>query len=339
MKPIPLIDMHALRVFLIAAQERNMSTAATRLQISQSAVSQTIRNLENQLGAILVNRTERPLSLTPAGQVLADRGAPLLDGVLDLANAVAERAKGVNPSIRLGVVDSFAATCGARLARALAARTTRLAVRTGLTPALDQQLLERELDLVISSEFLGENPAIASYPLFTESFVAIIPTAFHQGQDTVAALRQLTAGLPLIRFNAESHIGQQIDEVVTRHQIKSPRLLEFETADTLTAMVSEGLGWALTTPLCVLQAEHLCRGVSFSYVDDLQASRNLYLLARADQHEGFVADTLHLCRELLATELIPRLAKLDPRLAACVSVPAATTPAPGSAGSAHRAAP
>ncbi|WP_179283855.1 LysR family transcriptional regulator [Bordetella genomosp. 10] len=338
MKQLPLIDMHALRTFTIAAQERNMSTAAARLGISQSAVSQTIRNLENQLGAILVNRTERPLSLTPAGHVLADRGSAVLDSVLDLANAVAERAKGVNPSIRLGLIDSFAATCGGRLARALAARTTRLAVRTGLTPALDQQLLDRELDLVISSEFMDDRSALASYPLFTEPFVAIIPSAFHRGQSTVAELRQLTAGLPLIRYNAESHVGTQVEEVLRRHQIRSAALLEFETADTLTAMVSEGLGWALTTPLCILQAEHLCRGVSFSYVEELQASRTLYLLARADQHEGFVADIWRLCRELVVSELLPRLEKLDPRLASGITLPDATAPATGNGVSAHRPA-
>jgi DNA-binding transcriptional LysR family regulator len=248
MKPQPLIETHALRVFVVAAQERNMSAAAARLGISQSAVSQSIRNLENQVGAILVNRNERPLSLTAAGNVLADRGAAMLDEILDLATAVAERAKGVNPNIRLGIVDSFAATCGGKLARALASRTTRLAVRTGLTHSLDEQLLKRELDLIISSDPMNDAPAIARYELFSESFVAIIPRAFYRGQSSVDELKSLATGLPLIRFNLDSHLGTQIEEVVRRHQIKSPPLLEFDTSDTLTSMVSEGLGWALTTP-------------------------------------------------------------------------------------------
>lgn len=303
-----------------------MSTAAARLGLSQSAVSQTIRNLENQVGAILVNRQDRPISLTPAGSEMAHRGALLLDGMIDLGNAVADLAKGVNPNIHLGIVDSFAATCGGRLARALAARTTRLAVRTGLTPSLEQQLLKRELDLIISSEAGSDTPAIKRYELFRESFLAITPKAKHASQACVQDLRELAAGLPLIRYNLDSHLGMQLEEVVQRHQIKSPPLLEFDTADTLTSMVSEGLGWALTTPLCALQAEHYAERIDYAFIGDLQGVRSLYLAARSDQHEGFVEDALEICRELIRTDLIPRLRQIHPRLADCVT-PSAQAPA------------
>jgi DNA-binding transcriptional LysR family regulator len=323
MKPLPLIEMHALRIFVVAAQERNMSSAATRLGISQSAVSQSIRNLENQVGAILVNRTERPFSLTPAGLVLAERGSHLLDDVQDLAAAVAARAKGVNPNIRLGLMDSFAATCGGRLARTLVGRTTRLAVRTGLTPVLQRQLLQREIDIVISSDPMDDTPALARHELFSESFIAIIPQAFYRGQCTVEDLKTLTSGLPLIRFNAESHMGSQIEEVVRRHEIRSPSLLELDTSDTLTSMVSEGLGWALTTPLCALQAEHLASAIAFAPITDLNGSRSLYLVARADQHEAFVLETVSLCRQLLGPDLLPRLERLHAALPALVRVPGA----------------
>jgi DNA-binding transcriptional LysR family regulator len=320
MKPHSLIETHALRVFLAMAEERNMSTAANRLGISQSSVSQTIRNLENQMGAILVNRSARPISLTAAGEVLARQGAPLMDALVDLCHAVAASAQGVKPSIRLGLVDSFAATCGSKVARALASRTTRLAVCTGLSLALEQKLLRRDLDLVVSSEPMEENEAIVRHELVCEDFIAMIPKGAYTGQSSIEDLIQLSKRLPLIRFDLQSHMGMQIEELVRAHRIKSPALLEFDTADTLTSMVSAGLGWAITTPLCALQAEHFAERVQYVPIPELNAHRSLHLLSRTDQHASFVDQAFEICQRVLMEDVLPRIVTMDPGLARCVRV-------------------
>ena len=75
MSPNKPIDMHAVQVFVAVAEEGSMSAAAARMNISQSGVSQIIRQLEEELGVVLVNRTTRPLALTPFGIALRNRGA------------------------------------------------------------------------------------------------------------------------------------------------------------------------------------------------------------------------------------------------------------------------
>ena len=134
------IDMQALRIFLATAQDCNMSKAAERLGITQSAVSQSVRLLEDSLGAVLLNRTARPLTLTAAGVALVHRGAALLDQAMNLRGAVIEASKGIKPSLRVGLVDSFAATCGTPLVQQLLRGTAQLSVRTGLTPNLAEAL-------------------------------------------------------------------------------------------------------------------------------------------------------------------------------------------------------
>jgi DNA-binding transcriptional LysR family regulator len=315
MKNLPVIETQALRVFIVVAEEQNMSSAALRLGITQSAVSQTIRSLENQVGAVLINRNARPLTLTAAGAILSDRGLTLLDNLDDLAAQVAGAAKGVNPSIRLGLVDSFAGTCGASLARALSPRTARLALKTGLTPMLKQQLQRRELDLVVCSEPVESVPAIRCQKIFSERYIALLPEALYSGPISMGALAQLARAAPLIRFDLQSHMGMLIEEIVRASDIKSAPLLQFDTADTLTSMVAIGLGWAITTPLCALQAQHVSSGTRLVKLDDLDAMRTLYMLSRTEQEGAYVGEVLDMCRTIAETELLGRLRGLDGNMA------------------------
>lgn len=71
-------DLNALAVFNLVAEEQSFRAAADRLGITRSAVSQTIRRLEETLGIALVQRTTRSVSLTEAGERLYSDVAPAL---------------------------------------------------------------------------------------------------------------------------------------------------------------------------------------------------------------------------------------------------------------------
>ena len=75
MKPSEFAE---LRAFLHVAEERSFRNAAKRLGISPSALSRTIRVLEERLGARLLNRTTRSVAPTEAGQTLYERIAPMM---------------------------------------------------------------------------------------------------------------------------------------------------------------------------------------------------------------------------------------------------------------------
>ena len=71
-------DFNALAIFALVAEERSFRAAADRLGVTRSAVSQTIRRLEEGLGIALVQRTTRSVSLTEAGERLYADVAPAL---------------------------------------------------------------------------------------------------------------------------------------------------------------------------------------------------------------------------------------------------------------------
>ena len=80
------MESGALRVFVALCRERSFSGAAARLYTSHSQVSRTLSALEGELGARLVERNNRFLGLTPAGERL-----------LVLSEAVLERMDAITP--------------------------------------------------------------------------------------------------------------------------------------------------------------------------------------------------------------------------------------------------
>lgn len=86
-------EMADLTVFLAVAEARSFTRAATKLGLSQSALSQIVRRLEERLGMRLLTRTTRSVAPTEAGERLIDTLAPALDQ-LDASLAVLSELSG-----------------------------------------------------------------------------------------------------------------------------------------------------------------------------------------------------------------------------------------------------
>src|SRR5438309_8021767 len=84
------MDLSQLEVFLTVARERRFSRAAEKLYRTQSAVSQTIRKLEEQIGEPLFDRSSREGVLTDAGRVLQEYAEKLLNLRNDAQEALVE---------------------------------------------------------------------------------------------------------------------------------------------------------------------------------------------------------------------------------------------------------
>src|SRR5579862_714083 len=102
------VDTRLLRYFAAVAAEGNLTRAAERLFVSQPALTKQIRQLESQLGVRLFTRSRAGMTLTPAGQALADRTPAVLAGwdqALRETKAAASRAAQV---LRVGFMSSAA---------------------------------------------------------------------------------------------------------------------------------------------------------------------------------------------------------------------------------------
>ena len=213
------LDTRTLRIFLAVAQRHSMTEAARQFGITQSAVSQTMQQLEQYLGVELFDRIHRPLQLTAAGSILSHRAADLISEIEQIASSI--RQAGTVPEIRLGMVDSFAGTVGPHVLPDIMERVSTVAVRDGITGDIRKGLTDRELDLMVCMD-----------------------DATHEDCFEV--------DLPLIRYSLRSAIGSQVEKQLRRIGTLPRKRLELDGSDTVFAMIANNVGWSITTPLCVL---------------------------------------------------------------------------------------
>ncbi|WP_203981281.1 LysR family transcriptional regulator [Planosporangium flavigriseum] len=99
----PGVELRHLRYFLALYEELHFGRAATRLQMAQPPLSQSIRKLEEALGVRLFHRTSRTVAPTEAGRVFAEHVRPLLAS-FEAAVADTKQAGGTTSQLRIGCV-------------------------------------------------------------------------------------------------------------------------------------------------------------------------------------------------------------------------------------------
>jgi len=273
-----LIDLHGLGVFLAVADTLSMTAAGLQVGMTQSAVSQAVARLEGVIGVQLVDRDRRPLGLTAAGGRLAAEGHDYLEaghGLVAEVRAVAETSA---PTVRLGLVDSFAATVGPALIRALRRDIEQITVWSGISPNLWRDLMEDRLDLIISSAPVRTR-SVSSVPLLTEPFMFILPESL-AAHMPVPRLADLAQGHPFVRYSIRSQIGAQIEKILDDDGVEAPRSLEFDGTDSVMPMVAAGLGWAITTPLCLIHGRAFAADLTIKPIRKKPPTRTLYLISK-----------------------------------------------------------
>lgn len=104
------IDLNKLSAFIVVARERSFTRAAAQLGVSQSALSHTIRGLEEKLGIRLLTRTTRGVSPTEAGERLLANVGPYYEGIEAELAALGELREKPAGTIRISAHDHAAST-------------------------------------------------------------------------------------------------------------------------------------------------------------------------------------------------------------------------------------
>lgn len=145
-------DLRQLRAFVAVAEERNFTRAAERLHLAQQAVSKSVRQLEQELGVELLERTTREVGLTRAGSALLEPGRRVLRD----ADAAFERARevgsGHSGSVRIGASPAVGPATLQEVIDSLLAGAPDLSVSVrDVRPAdMGRMLQDREVDFVVT---------------------------------------------------------------------------------------------------------------------------------------------------------------------------------------------
>ncbi|AWV01434.1 LysR family transcriptional regulator [Burkholderia sp. JP2-270] len=310
----PPIDLRALEAFVTVCETGSMTAAARRIGVSQSAISQAITALEREQGTVLFDRDSRPPRPNVAGRALLELARPLLEHAQMVSARVGDVSDAGRLPVRLGCVDSFAATVGPELIRAVSGTSRQITMWSGLTPGLSKQLHDRELDVAVCTQTTLNDARIVEMPLFSEAFVAVVARSHLAGRPKLD-WRTLAAELPLIRYTARSVIGQQVERYARHLGIDSPKRFEFDATDPLLSLVAARLGFAISTPLCLWQARHYLAEIEVLPLPSGRLGRrDFFLLHRQGEWDDFVREIVALTRTVIDRSIRPALERALPHL-------------------------
>src|SRR5437588_7078447 len=97
-----MLDLRRLRIFHAVATRRSFSAAALALSYTQSSVSEAVLGLESELRVTLLDRTSRPIRITPAGEVVLAHAETLLGQINGIEQDLAALSHGDAGRLRLG---------------------------------------------------------------------------------------------------------------------------------------------------------------------------------------------------------------------------------------------
>lgn len=310
------ITLWGIEVFIATVQEQSISAAARRLGASPSAISQQLSNLETALGINLLNRGERPITLTPAGDVFRRRAQTILNEAALARNELARVDQKVLTQLRLGMIEDFDSGVTPLLLSELARdmQSTQFLLETGASHRLFDHLESRALDVVVAAEIGAAANWMEVFPLMREPFVAVVPKNWNISGDRGAGLLDM----PLIQYTTRHHMGRVISNHLISQNLRLATRFELDSYHAILAMVASGAGWTILTPLGVTHAQRFSDQVDMQELPFAPLSRSISQFARRDvlgDMPGAIAGRLRtLLNERIVVPQVKRLPWLKGKL-------------------------
>ena len=278
--------------------------AASRLGISHSAVSQAIGSLEKLTNTQLFDRNIRPMALTSAGDRLYLHGNALLTAAKNTFNEVRKKERKSFSNVTIAMFESFANTIGHLITRDLRDQVENCQIWSGNSPNQHQELLFHEVDiLVTASRDLDDVPGMEHYNIFSEPFLLVCPSDYEGQTDDFTELEQI----PFIRYTTRSVMGRRIESQISRLGLNLPTSSGFDTVTGQLKAVANGMGWCMTTPLCLLQEIHLLDRLRVEPMKNGKFRREISLIARKHEFGDLPATIAITAQNILKNHAFPKL--------------------------------
>ena len=274
-----------MRTFVAVAELRHFARAASLCNLSQPAVSHQIALLENELGAKLLNRAARRVSLTVAGEVFLEEARRILGAVDRAHERMQEVARGAVGRIRLGAT----ATPGLYLLPSLLAKYRSehesYDLRFEIAPihTIAERVARNDLDMAIIAGALPSGE-LQARSLGEDALVLIAPANSPLTRARILKPNQLDAETWVLREEG-SDTRRQAVAWWHRHRLAPTRTMTFDNPDAVKRAVMAGLGVAMVSGLTV--AEDLSsRRVAAVSVKTGLPTREILVVDHPQKHHG-----------------------------------------------------
>jgi LysR family transcriptional activator of nhaA len=248
------LNYHHLRYFRVIAHEGGLTRAATRLRISQSALSVQLRQLEENLGTRLFDRRNKSLFLTEAGRMALEYADSIFRSGEELMDLLRNQGSRRHTFLRVGAVATLSRNFQMGFLRPLLGRTDiELVVRSGTLRELLTQLQNHTLDVVLSNMPVRRDAETGWYShLLDEQPVSLVGRR-RRGKRAFRFPDNLK-DTPLVLPSPENSMRTAFDALMEQVGIRPIIAAEIDDMAMLRLMAREHSGLTLV-PTVVVQDE------------------------------------------------------------------------------------
>ena len=235
------METQFLNTFITVADHGSMAAAARLLNITPAAVAQQIRTLEREIGATLIARVGRTVSVTEEGSRILQRSRDVLRNVADLRSVANE--SGVSGELRLGACPTALAGMLPDVLARMVETFPRINVfiKPGYSVDLYNDVEKGDLDAAVVLQAPFPLPKTCEWQLLREEPLIVLAPRALAGRDP----HELLATEPLIRYDRNQWGGRQADDYLRANGIVPRERFELNALNAIAVMVDRGLGVSL----------------------------------------------------------------------------------------------
>jgi DNA-binding transcriptional LysR family regulator len=272
------MDLAQLEVFLAVAREGRFSRAAEKLHRTQSAVSQSIHKLEEDIGESLLDRSSRDGRLTDAGRVLQEYAERLLNLRDDATGALAELRELQRGKLALAANEFTALYLLPVLAEFRRLHPmVRIMVQRSLGSHIPHDLLRHNSELGVLT-YDPQEAQLRSIVVYLDELIFVVPPSHPLAAETQVSIRQLGAE-SFVAHIVPSPYRDKVIQAFQRHKTPLHMDVELPTLQAIKRFVAMGNGVALVPAISV--ENELARGeLRRIPVRELRLHRKLRLVYR-----------------------------------------------------------
>lgn len=239
------MTLEALQLYCDVVRLRSFSGAAADRGISQSAASQTIHQIESELQVLLLDRSQRPLAVTPAGQKFYETCRDVLQSFERMRAEITAGQEELSGTVRVAAIYSVGLHGLSSQMQRFLSRYPKARVRLEcLHPhQVVEAVVQDEADLGVLS-YPPASRALSVVLLRSEPMVFVCHPSHRLARRRQVSASQLN-GEPFIAFDANIAIRRAIDRALKKRNTKPHVVMEFDNVETIKQAIMIGAGVSL----------------------------------------------------------------------------------------------
>lgn len=271
-----------LKVFITVVEQKNLTRAAEILYITQSAVSQNIKILEGQFNTTLINRNNKNMTLTKAGDILYSQAKKISDQYSLTERMIEDLQEGVSGPLNIGSGFTYGEYLLPKVISTFIKKYPDIIPKITIknSARIVNQVKQRELDIGIIEKEIYDSQLV-TIPFAKDDMVIIVPVTFPKENGDQISLSELTNKTWIIR---EIGSGTRVvgDNMFTRTKLAPKNVLEFGSTQLIKEIVKNGIGISYVSAVSV--KDEIKQGtIKALTIKEYQDSRTFYYVTNKSQ--------------------------------------------------------